>query len=288
MGLMRGVDNAGHAITHFSFFGHLVRYPMEMGAPRRLDIAQFLYQFPLGIFAIALATAIFPHLSSESLEKDQNRFRTILRQGIEAALWEGLPASVGLMMVRLPAIQLLFQHGQVRLEDAKLIASSLLFYASAIWAFSVLQIVNRAYYAIHDTITPLIMAIVNIVLNLVIEIPLLWWMGESAMAVGTCVSFAVQTVIMVWMLDRKVGGLGLGQSVKPVLKMIVATGVMGVACFGVQRLPHFPHSADRISWAVQMVVVMGVGAGVYLGMCSLLGVDMLTQLRPRRRKSVTK
>ena len=113
MGLMAGVDNAGHAITHFSFFGHQVRYPMEMGAPRRLDLAQFLYQFPLGIFAIALATAIFPHLSSEALEKDRNGFRTMLRQGIEAAMWEGLPASVGLMLVRMPAIRLLFQHGQI-------------------------------------------------------------------------------------------------------------------------------------------------------------------------------
>ena len=86
---------------------------------------------------------------------------------------------------------------------------SAFYYAAAIWAFSVLQIVNRAYYAIHDTMTPLVMAGVNIVLNLVVEIPLLWWMGESAMAVGTMVSFAVQTVVMVWLLNRKIGGLGL-------------------------------------------------------------------------------
>jgi putative peptidoglycan lipid II flippase len=286
MALMRGVDNAGHQITHFQLFGHWIRYPMALGAPRRLDLAQFLYQFPLGIFAIALATAIFPHLSSESLEKDRTRFRSALRQGIEAALWEGLPASVGLMMVRMPAIRLLFQHGQVSVQDADLIGSSLFYYAAAIWAFSVLQIVNRAYYAIHDTYTPFVMAVVNILLNLIVEIPLLWWLGESAMAVGTMVSFAVQTVIMVGMLNRKIGGLGLRQSVAPVLKMLLATAVMGLACFGVQHAPYFPHSQGRISWAVQLALIMGVGAAVYLGICSMLGLDMIAQLRPRTRREI--
>ena len=108
----------------------------------------------------------------------------------------------------------------------------MLFYSGAIWAFSLLQIVNRAYYAMHDTITPLVMSVVNIVLNLVVEIPLLWWLGEAGMAVGTLVSFAIQAVVMLWMLDRKIGGLGLRQSVAPVLKMIVAAAVDGRRLLG--------------------------------------------------------
>jgi putative peptidoglycan lipid II flippase len=283
MFLMQGADALGNPITQFHFLGHVVRYPMEVGAPRRLDIAQYLYQFPLGIFAIALATAIFPRLSSDALEKDRNGFRTVIRQGIEASLWEGLPASVGLVLIRMPAIQLLFQHGQVQKHDAELIGSSLLFYASAIWAFSMLQIINRAYYAIHDTVTPLIMSVVNIVLNLVVEIPLLWWLGESAMALGTVVSFAIQAVVMLWMLDRKVGGLGLGKSVGPVLKMCLATAVMGTACYFVQRVPGFPKGDRRIVWAAQLAILMGVGATAYVGMCALLGLSIIEHLRPKRR-----
>ena len=285
MALMRGVDIAGHPINTFHFLGHVIRFPMEMGAPRRLDLAQFLYQFPLGIFAIALATAIFPHLSSDALEKDQNRFRAVLRQGMEAALWEGLPASVGLVLVRMPAIRLLFQHGQLHAADADLIASSLLYYASAIWAFSLLQIVNRAYYAIHDTMTPLVMSMLNLALNLIVEIPLLWWMGESAMAVGTMVSFAIQTAVMVWLLDRKIGGLNLRASFVPVMKMVLATTVMGLACWGTQHAPGFPHAQNRVSWMFQLGIVMAVGAAVYLGMCKALGVNMLSQLRGPRRSS---
>jgi putative peptidoglycan lipid II flippase len=285
MVLMQGVDNAGHAVTHFHWFGHLVRFPMELGAPRRLDLAQFLYQFPLGIFAIALATAIFPGLSADALDKDRERFRNVLRHGIEASLWEGLPASVGLMLVAVPTARLLFQHGQIHAHDAELIARSTVVYAGAIWAFSLLQIINRAYYAVHDTVTPLVMSIVNIVLNLAIEIPLLWThLGESAMAVGTLVSFAVQAVIMLWMLDRKIGGLNLRQSVTPIAKMIAATIIMGIACYTLQRSPLYPHGTGQAMWAMQLAIMLVAGAGIYLGMCALLGLSLLRDLFPRRQR----
>src|SRR4029077_18057579 len=112
-GLMQGVDKSGALVTQFHWFGNSARYPMELGATRRLDLAQLLYQFPLGVFAIALATAIFPSLSAEALDRDREGFKRVLRQGIEASLWEGLPASVGLILVAEPAARLLFQHGQV-------------------------------------------------------------------------------------------------------------------------------------------------------------------------------
>lgn len=284
--LMQGLDSAGHVVDHFTFFGRQVRYPMEMGAPARLNLAQFLYQFPLGVFAIALATAIFPSLSSDAVNKDRNRFRSALRGGIEATLWEGIPASLGLIIVRGPAIRLLFQHGQINAHDADLIGQSVLYYSGAIWAFSLLQIVNRAYYAIHDTVTPLVMSVVNIVLNLVVEIPLLWWLGEAGMAVGTLVSFVIQAVVMLVMLDRKIGGLDLRHSATPVLKMIVAAAAMGLACWGVQHLPIYPKGYSRMSWLMQLAVLMTVGGGVYVGLCAMMGIGVMEHLMPRRKARV--
>jgi len=279
--LMQGQDQAGHLITTFHFLGHVIRYPMEEGAPRRLDLAQFLYQFPLGIFAIALATAIFPGLSSDALDRDRTKFRNVLRQGIEASLWEGLPASVGLMLVAQPAARLLFQHGQVPPHHAALIAQSTAIYAAAIWAFSLLQIINRAYYAVHDTVTPLVMAIVNIVINLLVEIPLVWTkLGESGMAAGTVVSFAVQALIMLWMLNRRIGGLGLKQSASPIAKMLVATVVMALACLALQHSRLYPHTITRIAWAEQLTMTLLLGGGIYLLLCKLMNVNVLNELLP--------
>jgi putative peptidoglycan lipid II flippase len=283
-GLMVHEDAAHQPITSMKLAGHAIRLPMELGAPRRLDVAQFLYQFPLGIFAIALATAIFPGLSADAADKDRVRFRSVLRHGIEASLWEGLPASVGLILVAEPATRLMFQHGQITAADASLIAKSTMVYAAAIWAFSLLQIINRAYYALHDTRTPLVMSVVNILINLVVEIPLLWKMGESAMAVGTVVSFGVQALVMLWMLDRKVGGLELGRSARVLLKMLGATVVMGLVCYAVKISPLYPHGIGRVGWGLQLLLLLGVGAGAYLGVCRMLGVTMLEDLLPRRKR----
>ncbi|HEY2584301.1 MAG TPA: murein biosynthesis integral membrane protein MurJ, partial [Tepidisphaeraceae bacterium] len=271
--LMEGVDAHNHSITHFAFLGHWVRYPMELGAPARLNLAQFLYQFPLGVFATALATAIFPNLSAVALEKDRGQFKSVLRQGIEAALFEGFPASIGLILVRGPAVRLLFQHGQVTAHDADLIASSVLFYSAAIWAFSVQTIINRAYYALHDTVTPLVMSMVTLAVNLAVELPLVWTkLGEAGMAAGTLASFVAQAIVMLYLLDRRVGGLGLRGSVGTIAKMVIATIVMTGACIGVQRVPGYPHGEARLVWAAQMGIIMVVGAGVYLSACAVMRV----------------
>lgn len=285
--LMQGTDAAGHAVTHFGFFGHWVRFPMESGAPARLNLAQFLYQFPLGIFAIALATAIFPNLSAVALEKDRTRFKAVLRQGIEATLFEGLPASIGLILVREPAVRLLFQHGHISAHSAELISRSVLFFSAAIWAFSLQQILNRAYYALHDTVTPLVMSIVTLAVNLIVELPLVWTnLGEAGMAAGTLVSFSAQAIVMLYLLDRRVGGLGLKSSATTILKMILATGVMTAACIAVQRVPGYPHGQTRFAWAAQMMLIMGVGAVVYLGVCAALRVNVVETLLPKRRSKL--
>jgi putative peptidoglycan lipid II flippase len=283
-GLMQGEDAHHQLVTHFNFFGHSVRFPMELGATRRLDLAQLLYQFPLGVFAIALATAIFPSLSADALDHDRDGFKRVLRQGVEATLWEGFPASLGLILVAEPATRLLFQHGQITAHDASLIARSTQLYAGAIWAFSLLQIVNRAYYAVHDTVTPLVMSVVNIVANLAVEIPLLWWLGESGMAVGTLVSFSIQAVVMLLMFDRRIGGLGLNQLLKPTLKMLAATLLMGAAVGAVKVSSLYPSGAGRAVWAMQVGMLLTVGGAVYFAASYLMRLETFKQLVPKKRQ----
>ncbi len=272
--LMQGVEN-GQIVRHFSFFGHSVRYPMELGAIRRLDLAQLLYQFPLGVFAIALATAIFPNLSTEAIDQDREKFKRVLRQGIEATLWEGLPASVGLVLVSEPAVRLLFQHGQITAADCSLIRQSVCFYAAGIWAFSMLQVINRAFYALHDSLTPLIASVVNIIANLLVELPLIWWIGEAGMAVGTLVSFSIQALIMLWMLDRRTGGLNLRSSRRNVTGMVLVTILMGAVCYGIQLSPLYPVGSGRLVWATQLALITGAGAITYLGVCRLMKITIL-------------
>jgi putative peptidoglycan lipid II flippase len=282
--LMQGEGFAGNAITHFNFFGHVVRYPMELGAIVRLSYAQVMYQFPLGIFAIALATAIFPALSAHAREADRGRFREMLRKGIETSFWESLPASAGLILVAYPAAMLLFRHGQISDHDATLIARSLTFYSAGIWAFSLQLIVNRAYYALHDTKTPLVMSIITLIVNLAVEIPLLWTnLGEAGMAAGTTVSFVLQSLVMLFMLNRRVGGLDLSRSLLPICKMLLATAAMAGACLWVKHSHWHPVGHTRFVWAMQVTQMVVVGAGVYFLMSIVLRIGLMEGLRKKAK-----
>jgi putative peptidoglycan lipid II flippase len=207
------------AAQRIHLFGSVLAYPLEPGALARLNWAQLLYQFPLGVFAIALATAIFPTLSTDALDRDSGKFRSAIRHGVIVTLMEGLAASVGLIIVRYPAIRLLYQHGEFKAADTAWVALSTCFFAAAIWAFSLQQILNRAYYAMHDTMTPMVMAIVTIVVNTAVEVPLAFTgLKEAGIAAGTLASFALQAIVMLIMLDKRIGGLGLTDIARSILK----------------------------------------------------------------------
>lgn len=262
---------------YFQFLGWQVAYPMAEGAAARLSWAQYLYQFPLGVFAIALATAIFPKLSRDAAHHEgrNDDFRDGLRGGIEAALFIGLPASAGLVLVAEPAVRVMFERGRFTPVDTHWTALSTAIYSAAIWAFSLQQIINRAYYALHDTVTPLVWAGINLALNLAIELPLIWTpLGEAGMAAGTLASFSVQSIAMLWLLSRRVEGIGLRRSVAPIAKMVIATVLMAAACLLLRLVPGWPAGTGLRDSALQLAAVMVVGAAIYFGAVRLLGVRM--------------
>jgi len=281
VGLAQAHDRAGNLVTHFVMFGQTIAYPMAAGAVARLNWAQFLYQFPLGVFAIALATAIFPSLSAQALETDRTKFKASLRQGIEATIFEGLAASVGLIIVRYPAIRVLFEHGNFTRFDTDWVARSTMIYATGIWAFSLLTIISRAFYAMHDTTTPLVMSVITLIVNTAVEVPLIWKMGESGMAAGTVASFSLQAVVMLWVLDRRVGGLEMRRILPSILKMILATIGMACACWLIQHAPGWPAGTNRIASIAQLAGLMIVGGVTYLGLCMLMRVEVLQQILKR-------
>lgn len=279
--LMASPQSDGRTVGQL--FGITFSLPMAAGALTRLDWAQYLYQFPLGVFGVAIATALFPQLSGDAHDADLGPFRAALSRGISASLFIGLPASAGMAIVALPAVRLLFEGGQFDYTDSLLTARSTAIYSTVIWAFSVQQILNRGYYALHDMRTPLLWAAINLAINLIVELPLLWWMGESAMAVGTAASFLVQTTAMTWLLSRRVGQ-PLNDLSSPVARMVIATLGMAAACALVRWLPTWP--ASKLGHALQMTAIMAVGGVVYFALCAAMRLPMesLVPARLRRRR----
>ena len=128
---------------------------LQQGSVSYLYYADRLLQFPLGIFGIATATAVFPTLARQSVMKQYDAMRHTF--GHAHAVWFffiTIPAMAGLIVLREPIIAMLFQRGAFDLHSTRLTASALLYYSMGLWAFSAVRVVLNLFYALKDTRTP--------------------------------------------------------------------------------------------------------------------------------------
>jgi len=191
-----------------------------------LSWAQRLYQFPLGVFGIAVATAIYPLLAKQA--KDGAGFTTTIRRGLRLVVFIGLPASAGLILVRNPLATAVFQGGSFTSSDALVVGSILLGYAPAVWAYSMLHVLTKAFYAKDDAMTPVKVAILVVVLNFLLNITLIWTpLGTSALAWSTAICAVLQVSILMVLIRRHVAKPVDEAVVRSWLSTTVLTLIMG-------------------------------------------------------------
>lgn len=183
-----------------------VPYPLSEGAMATVSFAQRLYQFPLGVFGIAIATAIFPLLAKQA--PDGEAFAGTLRRGLRLVMFIGLPASIGLIVVREPLAATVLAGGDFGRGDAARVGFVLLGYAPAIWAYSMTHVLARAFYARGDAMTPVRIAAAVVGLNLLLNVTLIWTpLREAGLAWSTSVCAVVQSVLLSVTLRRRTRAL---------------------------------------------------------------------------------
>lgn len=213
-----------------------VDYPLEPGAMATLAWAQRLYEFPLGVFGIAVATAIFPALSRLSSEPAE--FLETLRRGVRLVLFIGLPASAGLVLVAEPLTAVILEGRAFTAADTVATAGVLAAYAAAVWAYSLNQVLVRACYARGDTRSPVRIGILLVGLNATLNLMLIWTpLGVAGLAVST----ATCAMLQPWLLLRTLRSNGVG----PVLdsqvrgsafRSLASTAAMVVVVLAVRSL----------------------------------------------------
>ncbi|MCX5661973.1 MAG: murein biosynthesis integral membrane protein MurJ [Planctomycetota bacterium] len=267
--------------------GWTAAYPVDSGGMTALTNAQLLYQFPLGVFGLAIATAIFPalaHAAAVRGEAGRLEFRQTLQQGLRLTVFIGLPASVGLILVRLPLTRVLYEHSRFTLDDSTRVAAILTGFAPAIWAYSMTHVITRAFYALKDSTTPLVVSVFMVLLNLTLNLILVWPLGAAGLAWSTAVCAAIQCVILLLALRHYMGNpvdrsvlAGWGRSALLSAAMALAL----LPCVLMVDAAHIP----RWRCAALLAAMVALGGLVYLGGAYLLHAEELASLRRRRRRS---
>lgn len=180
--------------------------PLDEASNAVLSFTQRLYQFPLGVFGIAIATAAFPALAK--VASDPDRFGKTLTRGIVLSSFIAIPATIGLLLVGPDLTRVMFTGG---IEGATGFSQDgvsrantvLMFYVMGLTAYSFNQILVRAFHAQGDTSTPMRLGLLMLLVNLGLNLVLIWPLREAGLAAGTAIGAIVQCCLLWWLLARK-------------------------------------------------------------------------------------
>jgi len=261
-----------------------IAYPMKEGAASVLYYGPLIYQFPLGVFAIALATVVLPILSRQAVHRDFQGLGKTASHGVRLMLFVGVPAGLGIIVVCDPLIRLFLGHG--RFLDAPDAAARTAWVASlfsvGIWAYSANHIFLRAFYAMEDIRTPLRIALLAAGLNLLLNLTLVWPLAEGGLALSTVIAAVFKAVVLAWLLSARIAHLEWRAIGSSAVRTLAAAAVMGVVTWAAVQwaAPMLP-LAGRKLYAVQLFGGMAIGAAAFALSARLLRMSELRDLLTR-------
>ncbi|OIO38345.1 MAG: murein biosynthesis integral membrane protein MurJ, partial [Candidatus Omnitrophica bacterium CG1_02_49_10] len=206
------------------------------GGVAALYYANRLIQFPLGIFSIALAQAALPRMSKEAASGDMEKLKDTLSFSLRMILLIILPTSFGLSLLGRPIIKILFERGQFDAYSTSITQQALFFYAFGLVAYSGIKILVSCFYAMHDTMTPVVTAGIAVVVNITLNLILMWPLKIGGLALATSISATLNFLMLFYILRRRIGAMDEKRMVDSFLRVLAASAVMGAAILVTLRL----------------------------------------------------
>lgn len=205
----------------------LLAFSLNDSAAAALFFANRLTELPIGVFAIAVATVVYPLLAKHATQRKHALMAEDYRKGLRLIMIINVPAGVGLALLGEPIVRVLFQRGAFTAEDTQMILPLLALFALGMPFFSVTSLSTRAFYALKDTVTPVKLATLSFVINLGLSLLLMHRIGVVGLALASVAAVVVQTVLLQWTLTKRLPEMTFDSLWITLLKVVVASVVMG-------------------------------------------------------------
>ncbi len=192
-----------------------------------LNYAFQLFMLPHGVLALSLSTVIFPLMTRQFAVGDLHGMRRTFQQALSPLLFLTIPATLGLLLFRTSIVQVLFQFGAFSASSTELVAAALGYFAPGLVAFAVVEAVTRVFYAMHDTLTPVLAAVTTIAANIALSWLLMPSLGHRGLALSLSLTTTLEMTILLLVLRRRLGGFGAGLF-GSLARMLAAAAVMAL------------------------------------------------------------
>ena len=248
------------------------------GAVSYLYYAGRLMELPLGIFAVSVTTAVLPSLSEQVAKKEWDGVKNSLSFAVRLVDFVTIPATIGLIVLSVPIVDVLFRRGEFSSLDAAGTSSALYWYALGLVPVAVSRILTSVFYSMKDTATPVWVAFCAFIVNAAFCVVLVGPMGHNGLALATTLASAVNCAILFVILRRKLGRFGGKEVVLSGLKSLGASLAMGIVVSVIVLQSGAGLSGDA-GRTVLVAVCLAVGLVTYITASRLLGITELAFLK---------
>ena len=251
--------------------------------------ADRIVELPLGVFAIAVGTATLPSFSDQVALGRIDELKRTIAFSLRLILFITIPATVALIVLRVPIISVLFQRGEFSAQATTLTAQALLCYTVGLWAFSVIRIIVSAFYSLQDTRSPMKAAIVALVVNAVFSVALMFPLKHGGIALATSIASAVNVGMLWAILKRRIGTILDSEFYLSLGKTLLASLVMWGVILAIGSFYPWRTSGPFDAKLIYLVLCVVGGAFAFFATAFLVkSPEIATTIKSVRRRITPK
>ncbi|WMM24319.1 murein biosynthesis integral membrane protein MurJ [Tissierella sp. MB52-C2] len=257
---------------------------LVLGSISALNYANKLNGLVLGVFISAITTVIFPVLSKEANNENIDGVKSTMGYGINLILLITVPATVGMIVLAKPIVEIAFQRGEFDATATLMTSQALIFYSIGLVASALRLLVTRVYYSLQDTKTPMINGAISVGFNIVLNLILVKYMAHAGLALATSIAITIATIMLLYGLKKKIGSLGTKEYMITFLKTGLASVIMGLVAYIVYYVLYGILGASKLYNLVSLLVAVGLAVIVYGVLCYLFRIDEVRDMVDRIRE----
>jgi putative peptidoglycan lipid II flippase len=243
------------------------------GAVTWLQVAFRLMYLPIGLFGVSVATAALPDLSKHAAADDRDGMRRTISTGLRMMLMLNVPATIGLVVLAQPIVELLLEYDRFTPHDTASTAAALMFYAPGLVGYSAVKIASPSFYSLGNSRIPATVSVASVGVNLGLNIILVQVMGYRGLALGTAIAAIFNASTLLILLSRRLDGLDERRLLVAFAKILVASALMGATSFyTAQWLAGVLPSPEWYWRAVRVFAAIAAGVLVLMASARLLAI----------------
>lgn len=243
------------------------------GTMSALEYANRLYIIMVGVFSFVVTNLIFPSLARANAADNTSERHALMHGALKSVSFVMLPIMAGFILLSEPVVKLIYNYGEFDSSSVYLTAQALKFYSIGMIGYSYSEVLNKSFFAMQDSKTPMINALISIGANIILSYILSKSFGIGGLALASALAASINALLNFVMMNKRIKGIFAKQDITDILKIVFAAIVMSAAVFFTHRFTAVYFGSGFLEKAAALFIPVICGGAIYILMCVVLKTD---------------